>query len=278
MSDIHFSDLTNSIEAGEEYFLAHYGVKGMKWGVRKDRDAAGVSRLHKTSDGYVLKKGSTVQRISDAEENNIRSYAYVSFTKHDNDFYDKEFTEKLQLFDDTNDVYRHTFKTTKDLKIPSREINKQTFLELYDERTKEFVDAMATSRRFADMSYYGKNYQFRTRNEKYNGDYKRAYADATRYYVDRYKTMTVKQLRNDAYYDFMNAIGQYGNNELRNKYFDKLKAKGYNAILDDNDSHGLGSRGYEPGEAARSPLIILDASNALEKIESQVIKKGRKAE
>lgn len=67
--------------------LYHHGVKGQKWGVRrfqnKDGSLTPEGKFHystkdfltKTNDGYVLKKGTMVQRISyDTEKKTKRLY------------------------------------------------------------------------------------------------------------------------------------------------------------------------------------------------------------
>jgi hypothetical protein len=271
--------------------LYHHGVKGQKWGVRRYQNkdgsltAAGKKRAQNTrsegrlisvDDGFVLKKGTRVQRVSTDQEERIGAYTYVSFSKHDNEFYNKYFTENLDFADPTNTIYRNSLVTTADLKIPSRDTNKRIFTEVYKELTNDLVEAMADSRRISDISYDPRNYQFKAHSEKYNGDYRRAFADAVEYYRGRYANMTVKQLQDDAYYDFMHMIGNCGNRiaPIRQAYFDKLKSEGYNAILDDNDSKGgLGARGYADDDIPTYPLMILDASEVLKRTGSTVLKK-----
>ena len=66
----------------------------MKWGVRRYQNKDGTltaagkrraqnarseARLIKTEAGYVLKKGTRVQRISNNVEDKVGAYTYVSF-------------------------------------------------------------------------------------------------------------------------------------------------------------------------------------------------------
>lgn len=208
-----------------------------------------------------------------------RDYTYVSFSKHDNAFYNKHFVDNLDFAASADSeseswsIYKNVLKVKKDLKIPSREINKRMFLEIYNEHKEDMIQGMATARRFADINQYPKSYEFKGSNDKYKGDYKRAFNDAVKYYTGRYSKMTLKQLEDDAYHDFMNAISD--NKTLRDMYFEKLRTNGYNAVIDDNDVIGLGARGYEKGVSPISPLIVIDAAKNLKTDSSSLIKTGR---
>jgi hypothetical protein len=50
--------MSDKAVAGEE-FLEHFGVKGMKWGVRKDRVSTNVSTLKVAGSKQKLKKSGT---------------------------------------------------------------------------------------------------------------------------------------------------------------------------------------------------------------------------
>lgn len=86
-------------------FLAHYGVKGMKWGVRKQRASTPVvSRssprdLKPNSDGSIdIPRGAHIQRVvngkrllSKAGLDIGETHTYASFTKGDNLRYESNF-------------------------------------------------------------------------------------------------------------------------------------------------------------------------------------------
>ena len=67
--------------------LTHYGVKGMKWGVRKDRDRVKQFNYYTESatsgKDFVVDRKSPMYRVTSQDETNIGDRTYVSLTPDD---------------------------------------------------------------------------------------------------------------------------------------------------------------------------------------------------
>lgn len=100
--------------------LRHYDVKGMKWGVRRYKDANG---------NWTLRKGTTVGRVSmNPNDPTYDNKKYVSVTKGDHKKWQKELAEGY-----ARRGYRTWdvgYKTTKDLKIMSSAEQGKKFVEM----------------------------------------------------------------------------------------------------------------------------------------------------
>lgn len=270
--------------------LIHYGVKGMKWGVRRYQGydgkltALGKRRklqgkqtaLSENPDGsYSLKKGTVVQRISDVKNETPRGSTYVSFTPYDNASYDDFFATKLQnsQVEQTMDskIYRHTLTTTKELRFPSRDTASDVFIKQMKSNPEEYFKIMGNSRRLSDFASYPIRVTeiMRKRLDSSWGDtlYQRGY----NFYTSRYKDMTVSQLKNDAFLDFMNAIAESEAEGLKKSFISELSRNGYDGVIDYNDSEGLGTRG---GYGSEAPLIIFNTSENLTPKSSELIRSG----
>ena len=94
--------------------LYHYGVKGMKWGVRK--------KYYKSymDNDRVLKKGFNVQNISanKARDLSRNDPVYTSHTVHDNNAYSGRYAKNINLMGDK--AIKNSIVLTKDVKIPSQ--------------------------------------------------------------------------------------------------------------------------------------------------------------
>lgn len=82
--------------------LCHYGKKGMKWGVRKQRDTD-----NKSTKRVVIKKGSEIYRTTDVKEQH-KGHAYVTTNKKD-----------AAAYRGWGDVHA-TYKALEDIVIPTK--------------------------------------------------------------------------------------------------------------------------------------------------------------
>ena len=207
-----------------EKFLAHYGIKGMRWGVRKkeaqkqaDIYRQGIAKRASERQGPIsskeyaqlstqkqtlAKKGDTLYRVSGEKKESLRGKTYVTSNIRDNDVYVALLAAKGK-----NELkkYQMTLKVHEDLVSPSKRERVDTFIETLDKdiyvpqlrRTVKGRDFLAT--------------------------------DAIS------RAQSSKELGLKFYNQFVQS--QVMNTPLHSAYFESIKSRGYNALFDDADAN-----------------------------------------
>lgn len=247
-------------EFAEYNYLCHYGILGMKWGVRryqnKDGSLTAAGKKHyggnERDKDFVLKKNATLQTLSaDPNRTKDTDYFYAAYTKNDKDFYNgyfaKDMNKKVLGIVPTVKLSIHN-KLVKDVKVASEDSGSKVMNDLYnkDDDFKDFVNNPERMQKI--MRHDGKH---------------KAYVDA----MNTLKSITengeaspeeIKEvykifnyiLPNDGMGD--TAVGEDVANQ-RKKFFSALKDNGYGAVLDTNDAY-YGNY----GNYVDKPVIMFD--------------------
>lgn len=194
--------------------LAHYGVKGMRWGVRKLDD-----------DQLVLRKGTTIHRVSTTPDERNEGHAYASFTDADI----KTYQTIMKTLGRKNKSFDLTMTLKKDLISPSQKTRVNTFLKLMD--TPEFAKEMDRVQKRLFVMKLGDRGTSKLVRDNPEMDKKKARA-----------------------YVVLNLVIA-GNPKLRNQYFGELSKLGYNMVIDEADrANGV----------SKSPIIVFDRRGILD--------------
>ena len=210
-----------------EYELCHYGVKGMKWGVRryqrKDGSLTPAGRKRYGSDDIVIEKGQTIHRIVPKswvdKEKGYSGHAYASYKDEDVAQY-KKFA---RLFGDGDNYVDMTFKVTDALVSPSRKKRVDEFVKLMDSNP-EARDAMLKATR-TPLTFMPKS---------------------------RLDKLDDPKQAEKAYQKFSFLL--VSRRDLRDPYFKQLEKEGYSMIMDDADIKG---------GISKSPIIVFDRTKSL---------------
>lgn len=258
--------------------LYHYGVKGMKWGVRK-KDVSTYNRSRrmalekaktfdatKPNDGRyydesfnhdrVLKKGSMVYRFSSVDKEVNRGRTYAFFTQNDYTEY-ADSAEGLVRSNGNLADKLHAYKVKKDMRIPSTKVMFETYVDMVfldKAKTKTFAKA--------EVTRMGKKQLMS--------------------WVDENGKLTLEQATNKMYKqlidnDSYNSFSRFISNALRGsshnigtngeEFISRLKEKGYDAIPDLNDNLGTmhNPSGMLDGHPSRyeNPIFIFDRQETL---------------
>jgi len=250
--------------------LLHYGVKGMKWGVRKAepstmskterkqaRKNMGKFSEHvintKYKDGsefftrkmskeeynslstkdHVVRKGATVRRVANRKDETYKDSTYVSYTKND------------------QGIYRATMPLVNS-RNPFKMPGAKNYRAQYEHTFKalETLKSPSEKARVDAFAALMDTPSIKLKNGKTVTG--RKYLKPS--YPKEVKTLDSQQLGLRAYKDFTEMQG--ADTPLNTAYFNKVREMGYNAVIDDNDR----------GHLSEAPLIVLNPNGTLKKM------------
>lgn len=219
--------------------LYHYGIKGMRWGVRRYQNPDGSltlkgQRRYSETHNRTLKSGTEVQNISRRQldvSNKKSNRIYGSYTDSDK----TEYIDMMGNFQYDEKGYKNTFVVKKDIKIASEREVVKTISEMFKENPKETSKMMARAYNAVNVPFFfnktGKGFEKKLSEMVRNPESKKSIKLGRQFIQTVPATNKAKTLADD--------------------FYGRMVKKGFDAVLDTNDA-------YNKFGKTQDPLIIFN--------------------
>lgn len=215
--------------------LVHFGVKGMRWGHRKEQELSIETRT--------IEKGRKLQTVTagGSASGKFERRVFVSHTVKDNLAYRSTYARTLKFMSDDAATFTNSMVTTRPLKVASEKAAFDTFKKLYDADRPGMIKALAES------------HEQMTRTMFMLGDVKdQKVVDIN---VKKYSKKGEDWVKNQGYGLFITGAGtDMINRKLADSYYGSLVKQGFDAIVDQTDVKA---------KLADDPIVVLKPRNSI---------------
>lgn len=221
-----------------EEALVHFGVKGMKWGVRKKAELSTERRT--------IAKGHQLQNVSAGKAVDTSGRRiFASHTAKDNLAYRSKYARVLRAISD-DETYANTLVTTKKIKVASEKDAYDEFKKLYDKDPAGMTRVLAESQEALVRSMFGLGEVANLKTVDAN-----------------FKTYSKKGedwLEKSGYDLFTTASGtNLMRKEVADGYYNALAKRGFDAMIDHTD---------KKAKLADDPIIFLKPKDTVKVTET----------
>ena len=222
--------------------LYHYGVLGMKWGVRRTPEQLGH---------HVIPKGTKMYRVTVNDKESTNGSKYVTYLKVDRDHYRGSYADGIRSNSGKNlsdNLYEKTYKLKENLHVPSRvELEQVHHKVMSDPKTREKIFKAYFD---VDVQNDIDLWEDPTLTEK---DFTRIGKERARESLKKYSSMKSSEVFDIA----SKVLGTQP--KYKEAIIAELRKQGYNAMVDEASVGGR--NGYTPEGV--EPLIIFDGAESL---------------